>query len=67
MNNLRFADHTILCAKCKKKLAELQSRVEEEIVKYGLTLNKNKTKVLIVDKANILPMSKWTNSSTLDQ
>jgi hypothetical protein len=46
INNLRFADDTTLCTKSEPEMSQLIKRVEEASNKYGLTINRNKTKVM---------------------
>ena len=46
INNLRYADDTILMAESKKKLKSLLMEVKEESEKAGLKLNIEKTKVM---------------------
>ena len=44
INNLRYADDTILMAESKEELKSLLMRVKEESEKAGLKLNIQKTK-----------------------
>ena len=46
INNLRYADNTILMAKSKEELKSLLMKVKEESEKVGLKLNIQKTKVM---------------------
>ena len=55
INNLRFADDTTLCAQTMPEMENLLKRVEEESQKLGLTINKGKTKIMIVDRGKLLP------------
>lgn len=48
ISNLRYADDTTLFASSESEMAELIARVEKESELVGLTINKNKTKVLVV-------------------
>jgi Reverse transcriptase (RNA-dependent DNA polymerase) len=50
VNNLRYADDTIIIADNEKDLQRLLQEVNEKSEKYGLTINLNKTKVMIVTK-----------------
>ena len=45
INNLRYADDTILMAESKEELKSLLMRVKEESEKGGLKLNIQKTKI----------------------
>ena len=46
INNLRYADDTILTAESKEELKSLLMRVKEESEKVGLKLNIQKTKIM---------------------
>ena len=46
INNLRYADDTILMAESEEKLKSLQMKVQEESEKVGLKLNIQKTKII---------------------
>ena len=46
INNLRYADDTILMAECKEELKSLLMKVKEESEKGGLKLNIQKTKIM---------------------
>ena len=46
INNLRYADNTILMAETKKELKSLLMKVKEESEKVGLKLNIQKTKIM---------------------
>ena len=46
INNLRYADDTILMAESEEKLKSLLRRVKEESEKAGLKLNIHKTKIM---------------------
>ena len=46
VNNLRYADDTILMAESEEKLKSLLMKVEEESEKVGLKLNIQKTKIM---------------------
>ena len=45
INNLKYADDTILMAESKEKLKSLLMKVKEESEKPGLKLNIKKTKI----------------------
>lgn len=51
-SNLRFADDTLLIAGSTEEMLELLQRLEEVSREYGLKINANKTKVMIVDRLN---------------
>ena len=46
INNLRYADDTILMAESKEELKNLLIKVKEESEKVGLKLNIQKTKIM---------------------
>ena len=46
INNLRYADNTILMAENEEELKSLLMKVKEESVKVGLKLNIQKTKIM---------------------
>ena len=46
MNNLRYADKTILMAESEEELKSLLMKVKEESEKVGLKLNIQKTKIM---------------------
>ena len=49
MNNLRYADDTILMAESEEELKSLLMKVKEESEKVGLKLNIQKTKIMAID------------------
>ena len=46
INNLRYADNTILMAESEEKLKSLLMKVKEESEKTGLKFNFQKTKIM---------------------
>ena len=48
INNLRYADDTILMAESEEELKSLLMKVKEESEKVGLKLNIQKTKIMAV-------------------
>ena len=54
INNLRYADDTILMAESEEELKNLLMKVKEESEKVGLKLNIQKTKVMASD-----PITSW--------
>lgn len=51
ISNLRYADDTTLLASSEQEMAELLRRVERASEMVGLSVNKMKTKVMVVDRA----------------
>ena len=54
INNLRYADDTILMAEGKEELKSLLMKVKEESEKVGLKLNIQKTKIMVSS-----PITSW--------
>ena len=54
INNLRYADNTILMAESKEELKSLFMKVKEESEKVGLKLNIQKTKIIASS-----PITSW--------
>ena len=54
INNLRYADDTILMAESEEELKSLLMKVKEESEKVGLKLNIQKTKIMASS-----PISSW--------
>lgn len=52
INNLRYADDTVLLADTSEGLQRLIEKVAEICENYNMRLNTNKTKVMIISKAN---------------
>ena len=46
INNIKYADDTILMAESKEELKSLLMKVKEESEKFGLKLNIQKTKIM---------------------
>lgn len=51
-SNLRFADDTTLIANSAEELLDLIRRLEAVSLEFGLKININKTKIMIVDRDN---------------
>ena len=54
INNLRYADNTILMAEIEENLKSLLMKVKEESEKTGLKLNIQKTKIMASS-----PITSW--------
>jgi len=68
INNLRFADETTLCAKSEIEMSQLLKCTEESSNKYGLKINSNKTKVMVIDRAGVLlPTTVLNNYQKLEE
>ncbi|CAG5129251.1 unnamed protein product, partial [Candidula unifasciata] len=55
INNLRYADDTVLIATSQKELQEMIDIVVLESERMGLSLNNGKTEVMVVSKKQIIP------------
>ncbi|GFO45212.1 endonuclease-reverse transcriptase [Plakobranchus ocellatus] len=55
INNLRYADDTVLIAENKEDLQKLLNIVEEESRKTGLELNSKKTEVMVISRKQESP------------
>ena len=55
INNLRYADDTVLLADCEEDLQSLVTNIKEESSKYGLEINKKKTKAMVITKNSEVP------------
>ena len=62
INNLRYANYTILMAESKEELKSLLMKVKEESEKVGLKLNIQKTKIMASG-----PISSWGNNGNSDR
>ena len=58
INNLRYADDTILMAESEEELKSLLMKVKEESEKVGVKLNIQKTKIMASD----FMANRWGNS-----
>ena len=50
INNLRYADDTVLIAESEEELQKLVDEVKERSLEYGLKMNTKKTKTMVVRK-----------------
>ena len=57
INNLRYADDTILMAESEEELQSLLMKVKVESEKAGLKLNIQKTKIMAVDDETVETVS----------
>ena len=61
INNLRYADDTILMAESKEELKSLLTRVKEGSEKSGLKLSIKKTKIM-ASSPNLFMANRWEKS-----
>lgn len=59
---MRFVDDTTLCTKSELEMSQLIKRVEEASNKYGLTINRSKTEVMVIDQARVLSHTNVLNN-----
>ena len=64
INNLRYADDTVLIARNETELQKLVDRVVTESNNKGLSLNIKKTEVMTISKKHILPKCTITVNET---
>ena len=68
INNLRYADDTVLLAENESDLQVLLSSVNEEGRKYGMKVNIDKTKVMVISRTDPFPeINILLNGSKLQQ
>ena len=56
MNNIRYADDTVLIVRNENELQEMLDTVVRESEKKGLSLNKTKTEVMVISQKNCTPV-----------
>ena len=54
INNLRYADDTVLLAENEKHLQEMINIIAKESLNKGLSLNSRKTEVMVITRTNVL-------------
>ena len=68
VNNLRYADDTVLIAKNQEKLQALVTQLDCVSKKFGMQINIKKTEVMVVSKNAVAPVCKiLVDGSTLNQ
>jgi len=58
LNNLRYADDTVLIAESEEKLQEILDKVVEASEKKGLTINCRKTECMVISKQKVAKQCK---------
>ena len=66
INNLRYADHTILMAESEEELKSLLMKLKEDIEKVGLKLNIQKTKIMASGPINSWQVDRETVETLSD-
>lgn len=67
LNNLRYADDTIVFTDSIKGLQLLMDRIIEASMRYGLDINTNKTKFMIISKEDITVVHLSINQSRIEK
>lgn len=67
VNNIRYADDTVIIAENLVDLQELVNRVNEACKNWGLSINLNKTKYMVVSKVDVGETSLLLNEETLER
>uniref|UniRef100_A0A8D8YBA7 Craniofacial development protein 2 n=3 Tax=Cacopsylla melanoneura TaxID=428564 RepID=A0A8D8YBA7_9HEMI len=67
LNNLRYADDTIVFADTLEGLQQLMNKVTETSKKYGLDINTNKTKFMIISKENITGANLYVEGKRIER
>ena len=68
INNLRYADDTMLLAENETDLQNLLNVIREKSTEYGLNMNVKKTKVMVISKKDTVPRAHiLLNGQCLDQ
>ena len=62
INNLRYADDTVLIADSEEKLQNILTTVAVESENKGLQLNAKKTECMVISKQSDIPVSKGQNT-----
>ena len=66
INNLRYADNTILMAESEEELKNLLMKVKEESENIGLKLNIQKTKIMGIWSHHFMA-NRWRNNGDSDR
>lgn len=67
INNIRYADDTVVFANSLESLREMMVRVIEVSERYGLSLNFKKTKYMVVSKTNNHPGQLSINNKDIER
>ena len=67
INNIRFADDTVLLATKEEELQRLIDKINKSCKDYGMELNAKKTKVMIIEKQPGTKIVIKLNGVTLEQ
>ena len=67
LNNFRYADDTIIFADTMEGLQKLMTKISETSNRYGLDINTNKTKFIIISKKNIQGLNLFINGASIER
>ena len=67
INNVRYADDTILTAESEEELKSLLMKVKEESEKVDLKLNIQKTKIMASGWSHHFMANRWGNNGSSDR
>ncbi|XP_062527944.1 uncharacterized protein LOC134200039 [Bombyx mori] len=67
ITNLRYADDTTLLAADESEMSLFFSKMERISNSLGLSINRSKTKLMVVDRANVLRLSGALGLEVLDE
>ena len=67
INNIRYADDTVILANSLEDLQTLLEKINATIVKYGLNLNTSKTKYMTISKHALFPMVLTLDQETIER
>uniref|UniRef100_A0A8D9EQ38 Craniofacial development protein 2 n=1 Tax=Cacopsylla melanoneura TaxID=428564 RepID=A0A8D9EQ38_9HEMI len=67
LNNLRYADDTVVFANTIEGLQALMNKIYETSKKYGLDINTSKTKFMIVSKKQINNVNLYINNARIER
>ena len=67
INNLRYADDTVLLAETEEDLQELVTIIEVHSKKFGLSMNVKKTKAMVISKNESPKVSIQVNDKIIEQ
>uniref|UniRef100_A0A8D8Y176 Craniofacial development protein 2 n=3 Tax=Cacopsylla melanoneura TaxID=428564 RepID=A0A8D8Y176_9HEMI len=67
LNNLRYADDTIIFADTIEGLQRLMNKIHETSTQYGLDINTGKTKFMIISKKEINGVNLFINNTRIER
>ena len=68
INNLRYADDTVLLAENEQDLQHLLDKIKDKSTEFGLDMNIKKTKTMVISKKSAIPLVNiYVNNDRLEQ